>query len=151
MGVPKFAREMNVPIHEAQDMFDLYNKFFPAAKELRDREKRKAQCGSPTLTLFGRRFDWLDPVMRKKCYVALNRLIQGSAADIMKLALVKCYNGNYLDTMRLTVHDEIDGDISRTEQALDLKRDLEDPAFLDHILRVPLIWDESIGPSWSGR
>ena len=151
MGVPKFARELNVSIKEAQEMFDIYNQYFPAAKELRDKEKRKAQCGSPTLTLFGRRFDWLAPEMRKKCYVALNRLIQGSAADVMKLALVLCYNGGYLDCMRLTVHDEIDGDISRLEQAQDLKHDLEDPKFLDHVLRVPLIWDASVGPSWSGR
>jgi DNA polymerase-1 len=151
MGVPKFAREMNVSIKEAQEMFDTYNQYFPAAKELRDKEKRKAQVGSPTLTLLGRRFDWLDPAMRKKCYVALNRLIQGSAADIMKLALVKCYNGNYLDCMRLTVHDEVDGDISRLEQAQDLKHDLEDPKFLDGVLKVPLIWEETIGKSWSGR
>lgn len=151
MGVPKFARELNVSVKEAQEMFDTYNEFFPAAKELRDREKRKAQSYTPTLTLLGRRFDWNDPVMRKKCYVALNRLIQGSAADIMKLALVKCYDGGYLDTMRLTVHDEIDGDISREEQAHDLKRDLQDPALLDNVMTVPMIWEESIGPSWSGR
>lgn len=151
MGVPKFARELNVSIKEAQEMFDTYNQYFPAARELRDKEKRKAQIGSPTLTLLGRRFDWLDPDMRKKCYVALNRLIQGSAADIMKLALVKCYDGGYLDCMRLTVHDEIDGDITKPEQAQDLKRDLEDPKFLDGTLKVPLIWEETVGKSWSGR
>lgn len=151
MGLPKFAREMNVSLKEAQEMFDVYNQYFPAARELRDREKRKAQCRTPTLTLLGRRFEWEDAAVRKKCYVALNRLIQGSAADLMKLALVKCYNGGYLDTMRLTVHDEIDGDISRKEQALDLKRDLEDPAFCESMLTVPLIWEETIGPSWSGR
>ncbi len=151
MGVPKFARELNVSIKEAQEMFDTYNQYFPAARELRDKEKRKAQCGSPTLTLLGRRFDWTDPLMRKKCYVALNRLIQGSAADLMKMALVKCYNGGYMDCMRLTVHDEVDGDISRMEQVLDLKRDLEDPAFTNNMLKVPLIWEETVGQSWSGR
>ncbi len=151
MGVAKFSREMGISVKEAQDMFDVYNQYFPAAKALREREKRKAQCGTPTVTLKGRRFSWEDPALRKKAYVALNRLIQGSAADIMKLALVKCYEGGYLDTMRLCVHDEIIGCISRTEQALDLKRDLEDPKFLDNMLRVPLIWDSTVGPSWSGR
>ena len=151
MGVPKFARELSVSTKEAQDMFDVYNEHFPAAKQLREREKRKAQCGTPTITLKGRRFGWDDPTMKKKCYVALNRLIQGSAADLMKMALVKCYNGGYMDCMRLTVHDEIDGDITRDEQALDLKRDLEDPAFVENALKVPLVWENTIGPSWSGR
>jgi DNA polymerase-1 len=151
MGVPKFARELNVSVKEAQEMFDVYNTHFPAAKQLRDKEKRKAQVGIPTLTFRGRRFEWTDPAMKKKCYVALNRLIQGSAADLMKMALVKCYSGGYMDCMRLTVHDEIDGDITRDEQALDLKRDLEDAGFTNNMMRVPLIWENTVGPSWSGR
>lgn len=151
MGVAKFARELSVSIKEAEEMFATYNEYFPAAKQLRDREKRKAACGLPTITLKGRRFDWLDPEMKKKCYVALNRLIQGSAADIMKLALVKAYDGGYFDTMRLTVHDEVDGDITKVEQIMDLKNDLEKPEFLDNIMRVPLIWEPTVGTSWSGR
>lgn len=148
MGVNKFAREMNISTKEAEEMMAVYNQYFPAAIDLRNREKRKAQSGIPTTTLYGRRFDW-DAVTKKKAYVALNRLIQGSAADLMKLALVKAYEGNYFDKMRLTVHDEIDGDITRDEQAQDLKRDLEDPAFCDNKLAVPLLWEEQIGPTWS--
>lgn len=151
MGAPKFARELNVSIKDAQEMFDTYNQYFPAARELRDKEKRKAQIGSPTLTLLGRRFDWLDPTMRKKCYVALNRLIQGSAADIMKIALVKTYDGGYTDCMRLCVHDEILADVSSIEQVHELKCVLESPELLNNVLKVPLIWDASVGPSWSGR
>ncbi len=151
MGVPKFARDLNISVKEAQDMMDVYNEYFPAASALRNREKRKAQCGTPTVTLKGRRFAWDDPAMKKKAYVALNRLIQGSAADVMKLALVKCYEGGYLDTMRLCVHDEILGCVSSTEQALTLKRDLEDPALTGGALKVPMIWEATVGPSWSGR
>jgi hypothetical protein len=69
----------------------------------------------------------------------------------MKLALVKAYDGGYFDKMRLTVHDEVDGDITKIEQIQDLKRDLEDPKFLDNIMRVPLVWEPTVGPSWSGR
>jgi DNA polymerase-1 len=151
MGVAKFARELGIPQKEAEEMFATYNQYFPAAKQLRDREKRKAACGIPTITLKGRRFDWDTADIKKKCYVALNRLIQGSAADIMKLALVKAYDGGYFDKMRLTVHDEVDGDITKIEQIQDLKRDLEDPKFLDNIMRVPLVWEPTVGPSWSGR
>lgn len=150
MGVNKFARELNISLKEAQEMFDTYNTYFPAAKELREKEKRKAACGQPTITLKGRRFDWPDE-MKKKSYVALNRLIQGSAADIMKLALVKAYDGGYFDTMRLTVHDEVDGDITTIDQINDLKADLEKPEFLDNALKVPLVWEPTVGPSWSGR
>lgn len=151
MGVNKFSRDLSISIKEAEEMFATYNQYFPAAKQLRDKEKRKAACGYPTITLKGRRFDWVDPEMKKKCYVALNRLIQGSAADIMKLALVKAYDGGYFDTMRLTVHDEVDGDITKVEQIMDLKSDLEKPEFLDNVMRVPLVWEPTVGPSWSGR
>lgn len=150
MGPAKFSREMNISVKEAVDMLEIYNEAFPAAKELRDACKRQAVLGHPTLTLYGRRFDWPED-RRKKAYVALNRLIQGSAADLMKLALVKAYEGGYFSTMRLTVHDEIDGDIASPEAAADLKRALEAPEFCDNKLNVPLLWEAQIGDNWSGQ
>jgi len=150
MGIAKFAREMNVSTKEAGEMVAIYDEAFPAAKQIREKCKRQALIGAPTLTLYGRRFDW-PPERKKKAYVALNRLIQGSAADLMKLALVKAYGGGYFDTMRLTVHDEIDGDIIDDKAAIALKHDLEDPAFCHHKLNVPLLWETTIGSNWSGQ
>jgi DNA polymerase-1 len=150
MGVEKLAREMNVPLAEATEMMAIYNEHFPAARALRDRCKRSAQIGAPTLTLFGRRFEWPEG-RRNKAYVALNRLIQGSAADVMKLALVKAYHGGYFSKMRLTVHDEIDGDILSADAAAALKADLEDPAFLLHRVKVPLLWETTVAHNWSGK
>jgi DNA polymerase I-like protein with 3'-5' exonuclease and polymerase domains len=150
MGVEKLAREMNVSLKEANEMMAIYNEHFPAARSLRDRCKRMAQIGAPTVTLYGRRFEWPEG-RRNKAYVALNRLIQGSAADVMKLALVKAYNGGYFSKMRLTVHDELDGDILSDDAARALKADLEDPAFLDNRVKVPLLWETSIAHNWSGK
>jgi DNA polymerase-1 len=150
MGVEKLAREMNVSLAEATEMMAIYNEHFPAARALRDQCKRAAQIGAPTVTLYGRRFEWPEG-KRNKAYVALNRLIQGSAADVMKLALVKAYHGGYFSKMRLTVHDEIDGDILSDDAARALKADLEDPTFLDNRVKVPLLWETSIAHNWSGK
>lgn len=148
MGVPKFAREMNIPTLEAEEMFATYNAQFPAAKATRDRERRKASVGTPTVTLMGRRFSWTRETA-KKAYVALNRLIQGSAADVMKQALVLAYEGGYFDTMRLTVHDEIVGDVTTQDQVIDLKAKLESKDLCD--ISVPLIWDAKVGRNWAFR
>ena len=150
MGVEKLAREMNISLKEATEMMAIYNEHFPAARALRDKCKRSAQVGAPTVTLYGRRFEWPEG-RRNKAYVALNRLIQGSAADIMKLALVKAYHGGYCSKMRLCVHDEICADILSDDAARALKEDLEDPAFLDNRVRVPLLWETSIAHNWSGK
>ena len=147
MGVAKFAREMNVSTKEAAEMVSIYDEAFPAAKDLRNKCKRAALSGQPTLTLLGRRFDW-PPERKKKAYVALNRLIQGSAADLMKLALIEAYHGGYFSKMRLTVHDEIDGDIESEDAARDLKAKLESPEFHQNMLRVPLLWETQIGDTW---
>lgn len=150
MGVAKFAREMNVSTKEAGEMVAIYDEAFPAAKDLRNKCKRAALSGMPTITILGRRFDW-PPERKRKAYIALNRLIQGSAADLMKMALIEAYHGGYFSKMRLTVHDEIDGDIVNEEAALALKAKLESPEFHQNMLRVPLLWDAQVSANWSGQ
>ena len=83
--------------------------------------------------------------------LAMNSPIQGSAADIIKLAMIKVYNelkNNYPDTkLILQVHDELLIDALKSEQtevmAL-LKRCMQDAYTLD----VPLKVDVTAGNSW---
>jgi len=74
-------------------------------------------------------------------------MIQGTAADLMKLKIIKIYSvmKNLGFKMQMTVHDEVDGtvhpdaDIKKIEEVFN-EQEME--------LRVPILWKIKIGESW---
>ena len=80
----------------------------------------------------------------------LNRLIQGTAADIMKEAILEAYEAGVFGVIpaHLTVHDELDNSLPRTkagnEAAKELKHIMETCVTLD----VPIISDSEVGENW---
>lgn len=97
-------------------------------------------------TLLGRRARFPNG---ERLHSALNRVIQGSAADILKKKLKQVYDLRHKLNfkMRFTVHDELDGDIDSQEDADKIKAVLEEP-IEEFKIRVPLIWETEVGPSW---
>lgn len=85
-------------------------------------------------------------------YKMLNKLIQGSAADILKFALCKAFKAGLFDvlTMHITVHDEnvvsVPYNKIGTEAAVELKRTM-DESFKDQLL-VPMKACAEVGPNW---
>jgi DNA polymerase I-like protein with 3'-5' exonuclease and polymerase domains len=81
-------------------------------------------------------------------YSALNRSIQGSAADINKLVLVALHrNRHQLEiTPRFTVHDEFNGDFRNPSK---MPQIIECFNTQYHPLRVPIIWDVRSGANWA--
>ncbi len=73
---------------------------------------------------------------------ALNRLIQGSAADQSKLALVECYKAGF--DIRLPVHDEINAMVSSEAEAKKLAEIMENVIQLN----VPTVSDLDVGKTW---
>lgn len=146
MGSAKFAREVGVSKEEGRDMYNLYDKMFVEAKEAIRLWSRKAGQRLPITTLLGRKFFFEKG---DATYVALNRLIQGSAADVMKSALRLVYREKLMDKMRLTVHDELTGDVSSEAQAKRCKEAMEQD--LQHLINVPVLWDLEIGQNWAMR
>lgn len=146
MGHAKFARDVGVSKTEGKRMYNLYDKMFPEAKEIIDRWSRRAGQRKPVETLLGRRFFFGrgDPT-----YVALNRLIQGSAADVMKSALRLVYREKLTDKMRITVHDELVADVHSEAQAVRCKEAMQED--LQHLIRVPVLWDLEVGQNWAMR
>jgi DNA polymerase I-like protein with 3'-5' exonuclease and polymerase domains len=73
-------------------------------------------------------------------------LIQGSAGDLMKEAMVKVWNEKIFDKLRLTVHDELmgDGDRANGPRLVELLNDTKG-------LRVPIRWELDCGPNWAMR
>lgn len=166
---------------DADGLFDAYHEALPFTRATLEHYQRQAlSCGYVTTILNRRsRFDLWEPDVRerrgglnlerapalpyelalrtygkiKRAYghKALNRVLQGSAADLMKRALVNLYESGVLEFVgvpRLTIHDELDFS--------DPLADENDPAwkFVKHTfenaikLRIPVFADEETGPSW---
>jgi DNA polymerase I-like protein with 3'-5' exonuclease and polymerase domains len=173
MGVPKLARSLGMGAKEGKTLFQHYHRAVPFAKSTADATSKEAQSLGIITTIMGRRsrFDlWseadsydsdspalsLDAALMKwgrieRAYThkALNRRLQGSAADLMKLAMKQCWDDGIFDATgvpRLTVHDELDFSDpgGRDEAFREMKRVMETCMKL----RVPVRADGDIGPNW---
>jgi len=86
---------------------------------------------------------------RAYLYKALNRRLQGSAADLIKEAMLQCWEGGIFretGVPRLTVHDELDfSDPGDKEEAFDAMKHVMETAIL---FNVPVQVGTEVGPSW---
>jgi len=83
-----------------------------------------------------------NPTRRAFTYKALNKLIQGSAADMTKKAMVDLYKEGHL--AHIQIHDELDFSIESKEQADKIKKIMEQAVDLE----VPNKVDYESGPNW---
>ena len=83
-----------------------------------------------------------NPTRRAFTYKALNKLIQGSAADMTKRAMVNLYKKGYL--AHIQIHDELDFSIESKDQADKIKKIMEQAVDLE----VPNKVDYESGPNW---
>jgi DNA polymerase I-like protein with 3'-5' exonuclease and polymerase domains len=82
------------------------------------------------------------PLRRAYTYKALNRLIQASAADMTKQAMVDLYEAGELPLIQ--VHDELGCSVMNADHARRIKKVMEEAIEL----RVPNKCDIDLGPSW---
>lgn len=146
MGRDKLARQLGLTRLESDPIFRAYNYRFPETRALMNEVMGVAKDRGYIMTLLGRRARFPDG---EYLHAALNRALQGSAADILKLKTLEVYDlRRELEIlMRLTVHDEFDVDAPSVEHALRLKEVLEAP-IPGLSIRVPIKWDISVGKSW---
>jgi DNA polymerase I-like protein with 3'-5' exonuclease and polymerase domains len=85
---------------------------------------------------------WKNPTRRAFTYKALNRLIQGSAADMTKKAMVELYKAGI--TPHIQVHDELDISVTNDSEAAKIKDVMENAVDLE----VPNKVDYESGPNW---
>jgi hypothetical protein len=83
-----------------------------------------------------------NPTRRAMTYKALNRLIQGSAADMTKKAMVDLYKEGHV--AHIQIHDELDFSIESESQADKIKQIMEHAVELE----VPNKVDYESGPNW---
>jgi len=138
MGKGKLQAELGISADKAEELFTIYHKRVPFIKQLMDVASNRAQDAGHIRTLLGRRcrFHLWEPtrfgihkalpheqailehgpgIKRAYTYKALNKLIQGSAADMTKKAMIDLYKEGII--AHIQIHDELDISVENDIQA----------------------------------
>lgn len=152
------AQRMGVPVDEARAILDAYFTSFPAMHAFMERTVEEARRLGYTTTLLGRRRPLRElasdnfRIRQMGERMALNAPVQGSAADIFKLAMInldrELSDRGHAGRMVLTVHDElvIESTEAECEAVSGLTREVMESAFE---LRVPLEVHLGVGSNWA--
>jgi DNA polymerase I len=152
------AQRLGIMPDEAQEFIDSYFASFPGVKGFMGSVVREAYRDGYTMTLLGRR-RYIEELTHRNPRVrqmgerqALNAPIQGTAADIIKLAMIKVDDGLTQERlgarMVLTVHDELLFEVPNSEldATIEAVRSLMEQAYP---LEVPLRVDLATGANWA--
>jgi len=144
-GPRKIAAMLDLSLSETMSFVALYDQTFPEAGRLLAEASNAALRRGYVRTLLGRRTRFPNA---ERLHKALNGVIQGSAADVMKLKLCELHEARRQTgfTMRMTVHDEVCGDVPDAESARKVSEILDQQSIT---LRVPILWSSATGPCWS--
>ena len=164
MGKDKLTTQLDISPEEAEVLFDQYHQRVPFIRGLRDSTARMGSNRGYIKTILGRkcRFNLYEPFDRRELplpldeameayggklkraytYKAMNRLIQGSAADMTKKAMLDLHKEGLI--AHTQVHDELNisiADQAECEKVIEIMRDCVE-------LKVPNKVDAEIGTSW---
>jgi DNA polymerase I-like protein with 3'-5' exonuclease and polymerase domains len=168
MGKQKLANSLDLPLDEAAELIGTFHSKVPFLRGTIDSVMRRIEhpaSGGSIRTLLGRkcRFPLWEPIeyginkalpreqaaieygpriKRAMTYKGLNRLIQGSAADQTKVAMIALHKAGF--RLLLQVHDEIAISVNGRNDADHASRIMQEAITLE----VPSRVDVEIGPSW---
>ncbi len=165
MGKNKLMSELGLMKESAEKLIRQYHSKAPFVKQLMENVSRKANDRGKIRTLGGRachfdlwqptqfgifkplplemaRKEYDEPLKRAFTYKALNKLIQGSAADMTKKSMVALYKNGIIP--HIQIHDEVDISVESTKKAEEIIEIMESAVKL----KVPNKVDYESGPSW---
>ncbi len=158
-GISAFglSQRLEIPRKEAREIIDGYFASYPKVKEYMDQVVGKAKEEGYVTTIFGRR-RYLNDIASQNAVArglaernAVNAPIQGSAADIMKIAMIEVHRRFVAEGIRsrviLQVHDELVVDMLRSEQE-QVRRIVTEAMEGAATLQVRLIAEAGIGRNW---
>lgn len=148
MGAATAAKQFGWSLEEAEEFMSGYHDAAPYLKITRSLVIDKASRVGYIRTLLNRRAR-VNP--SRKLHSLYNRLIQGTAADVMKKALVTAYEAGIFKVLppHITVHDEIDVSIAPTPEAQEAKVELKNILETCVKLRVPLVCECHTAHNWA--
>ena len=151
------AKQLGLPRKEAQEYIDLYFERYPGVKKYMADTRALAADNGYVETVYGRRL-YLPEIHSKNGQrrqaaerAAINAPMQGTAADIIKKAMIKVHD--WLETtdfdakMIMQVHDELVFEVAE-DQVEDLVKEVKARMESAAELKVPLIVDAGIGDNW---
>lgn len=154
MGVPGLMIKLDIPEEEARLLKRSHEKALPGVKSLSKDITKHCRRGNPIYTWGGREYYSEEPMIikgRKKefHYKQLNHLIQGSAADCTKEAMIRVHNAirPYGGRLVLQVYDEIVTSVPKEDykQCMSLQKEAMESVEFD----IPMLSDGKIGRvSW---
>ena len=151
------ADRLNIERAEAKQLIDGYFKMFPQVRDYMEQAKETAKANGYVETFFHRR-RYLPDINSGNATVraiaernAINAPIQGSAADIIKVAMVRIFQRfqreNIRSKMILQVHDELNFSVLPTEKE-QVERIVMEEMQAAYPLDVPLVADSGWGNNW---
>jgi len=155
-GLGSLAEKLRRSVDEVKQIRDAQNKALPGLPEMEKAVKELAANGEPILTWGGRVYYCEEPKFVEKFgremtfeYKMLNYLIQGSAADVTKEAIIRWYYSKKRKSawrFLVTVYDEINvcAPVKEQKAAMQLLKECMEGIELD----VPLLTDGKSGKSW---
>lgn len=152
------SQSLHISMAEARDMIDRYYEAYPGVRTFLDNVVARAKQTGYAETMYGRRrhipeLKAKNPQLRGFGErTAMNHPMQGTAADIIKIAMVRVSRRleeeGFAAHMILQVHDELDFEcpVEEVERLTAMVRDV-----MEHVvdLRVPLIAEASTGITWA--
>ncbi len=162
-GISAFglANQLSIPRGEAGDYIKMYFERFPGIKDYMDETKATARAQGYVETIFGRRVHYPDirssnPQVRAfNERAAINAPIQGSAADIIRRAMIRMedalHQSNLSAKMLLQVHDELIFEVAESEVDATIeivKKVMENAAMPALEMKVPLAVDAHAADNW---
>ncbi|HIE35671.1 MAG TPA: DNA polymerase I, partial [Candidatus Omnitrophica bacterium] len=158
MSSYKLSKELNVSLHEAESFIESYFLRYPKIKEYIDKVVREAEERGYVKTILGRRRyleDLKSPYSQLREFArrqAINTPIQGSCADLIKMAMVRIYQEfkrrNLKSKLIIQIHDELLFDVfpQELEEVVRIvKRNMQECIKLDVPIKVNLKW----GKNWA--
>ena len=158
-GISGFGlqQRLNIPRTEANELITNYKKEYPGVQRWIDETIQFAKDHGYVKTQTGRRRYLRDIDSRNKSLanaaerLAMNSPIQGTAADMLKLAMIKVHaalrEGGFQTKMLLTVHDEIVFDMLKDEEDA-VKPVIENAMKTALPMRVPILVEMGTGLNW---
>lgn len=158
-GISAFGlqQRLNIPRAEASELINNYFEKYPGVRDYIDRTIAFARENGYVATQTGRRRYIRDINSRSRTVaaaaerLAMNSPIQGTAADMLKLAMIKVYRalreGGFQTKMILTVHDEIVFDMVKSEEEAVMP--LVESAMKSTLpMQVPIVVEMGVGTNW---